>query len=57
MRDHERRHFGDRPFECTICGTSYYRKNVLKAHMVKCKLSAELKMHRKKYFDDKSKKE
>ena len=60
MLDHERRHFGDRPFECNICGNSYYRANVLKAHKVKCKLSAErkmIKMLRMEYFDDKSRKE
>ena len=25
-----------RPFKCDKCGTHYYRKNVLKAHMTKC---------------------
>ena len=54
MLDHEHRHFGDRPFKCDICGNSYYRSNVLKAHKVKCKLSAELKME---YFDGKSRNE
>ena len=44
MLDHERRHLGDRPFKCTICGTYYYRPNLLKAHMVSCKRSAEPKM-------------
>lgn len=25
-----------RPFKCEKCGRDYYRKNVLKAHRVKC---------------------
>ena len=25
-----------RPFECEYCHTKFYRKNVLKAHMLKC---------------------
>ena len=25
-----------RPFKCEFCGTRYYRKNVLKAHLAKC---------------------
>ena len=25
-----------RPFKCQFCGTHYYRKNVLKAHLLKC---------------------
>ena len=25
-----------RPFECDYCGAKYYRKNVLKAHLLKC---------------------
>ena len=27
-----------RPFDCEICGTSYYRRNVLKQHMIKCRM-------------------
>ena len=26
----------NRPFKCDKCGTRYYRKNVLKAHMARC---------------------
>ena len=26
-----------RPFKCEVCGQRYYRKNVLKAHLVKCR--------------------
>ena len=36
--------FDCRPFKCKYCGTNYYRKNVLKAHMVKCKFSTELNL-------------
>ena len=36
-----------RPFRCDICGAQYYRKNVLKAHVAKCKIAATL---RKQFF-------
>ncbi|TNV85579.1 hypothetical protein FGO68_gene11187 [Halteria grandinella] len=33
-RDHERRHLKDRPYNCRICDRGFYRKYLLKKHLV-----------------------
>ena len=30
-----------RPFDCEICGASYYRRNVLKQHMIRCRMKVQ----------------
>lgn len=34
-RDHERRHFNERPYNCQVCSRGFYRKYLLRKHIVK----------------------